>query len=237
MVSGSTSSYRDDDDRRDRLQQERLLRQARARDRRRDLGRSSNFAENVETIERVADRVANDVNALVRAWSAANAETVKGAVTVIGNIALDLFGGASRPSRRSAREPGYAPGYAPEYTPGYTGGSYGDTGYVRRRTSADRVEEVGDDVAGFTHSLSDALAGAASVVSRSSRRFQDEYDSALDDAEEGDRDLGRDDTDPRDTALEQGSVGEGGAEQAGAEFGAGIDQALGTRPPPRKRGA
>lgn len=233
MVSGSASAYRDEEDRRDRVQQERLVQRARAREQRRDLRRSGNFAENVETIDRVADRVANDVNALVRAWSAANAETFKGVVTVVGNVALDLFGGASRPSRRGGRSDYYDDRHRDDRYRDER-----DDGYATRRSRADRVEEVGDDVAGFTHSVSDALAGAASVVSRSSRRFQDEYDAALDDAEEGDRDLGREDTDPRDTRVaEQNDDRPADAQQAGAELGAGIDQALGTNStPPRKRG-
>jgi len=195
VANRSDKPNQGDSDRRDRVQHERLVRRARVRSRR-DLRSPRDFAENVETIDRVADRVANDVNALVRAWSAANAESFKGAVTILGNVALDLFGGATRASRRGDeayrddldREDEYAE-RDPDRAP---------APYATRRSNADRIEEAGDEVAGFTHAVSDALAGAASVVSRASRRFQDEYDNALDDAEDADRDLGREDTDPRD---------------------------------------
>ena len=66
MANRSNKPYQGDSDRRDRVQHERLVRRARVRSRR-DLRSPRDFAENVETIDRVADRVANDVNALVRA--------------------------------------------------------------------------------------------------------------------------------------------------------------------------
>jgi hypothetical protein len=156
VANRSDKPNQGDSDRRDRVQHERLVRRARVRSRR-DLRSPRDFAENVETIDRVADRVANDVNALVRAWSAANAESFKGAVTILGNVALDLFGGATRASRRGDeayrddldREDEYAE-RDPDRAP---------APYATRRSNADRIEEAGDEVAGFTHAVSDAFPG------------------------------------------------------------------------------
>ncbi|WP_298689378.1 hypothetical protein [uncultured Sphingomonas sp.] len=224
----------DDTDLRDRQERDRLVRRARREPPRyvRDSGRLS---DNVQTIDRVADRIANDVNALTRAWSASNAEVFKGVVTVVGNIALDLFGDARR-YRPSAYDDGDRDRDRDR-----------DRGSASRRRRPDAVEEVGGDLAGFTHSLSDAFAGAASVVARSSRRFQEEFDTALDESADFDSDIGRSDTDPsrepsrdRPARDAQDAVGEAGARVGAAvdDVGAAADTVaadLGDGPPGRRR--
>lgn len=232
---------RDDRDVRER---ERLSRQARQRDdrerERRGSRRRARVADNVDSVDRVADRVANDVNALVRAWSAANAETFKGVVTVAGNLVLDLFGGGDAdrprrdrgPSRRRAGRP-----RADDWDEDET--DEDDRGRRRSRT----IDDIGDDVGGVAASMSDALAEAASVVARSSRRFQDEYDSALDEGADFDRRLGRpldggeEDEESRDPRRRSGAARD--MEDAGADIGAAagdvVDAVVDTDAPSRRR--
>jgi hypothetical protein len=203
----------DDTDLRDRQERDRLVRRAR-REPPRTIRETGRLSDNVQTIDRVADRIANDVNALTRAWSASNAEIFKGVVTVVGNIALDLFGDA-----RTYRPVAYDDGTrdrdrAPDH----------DRGTASRRRRPDVVEEVGGDLAGFTHSLSDAFAGAASVVARSSRRFQEEFDSALDESAEFDSDIGRADTDPSEEPRRDRPARD--AQDAGGEAGARVGAAV-----------
>jgi hypothetical protein len=195
----------DDTDLRDRQERDRLLRRARDSDRReprrRIRDRGGRLSDNVQSADRVADRVANDVNALVRAWSASNAEAFKGIVTIVGNIALDLVGDA-RPRRSAAyddddRDEDDDRGTRPR---GYADDDDDDDDYrrtPRQGRRRDAVGDVGGDVADVTHSLSDAFAEAASVTARSSRRFQDEFDAALDESAELDDSVGRRDTNPR----------------------------------------
>jgi len=215
MAPDIRSGDSDDTDLRDRQARDRLVRRARASGRREPPRRvrapAYRLSDDVETIDRVADRIANDVNALFRAWSASNAEAFKGVVTIAGNIALDLFGDTQ--GRR----------------PAHAGDAYDadDRDVPPRRRSPDRAEDVGGDLADFTHSLSDALAGAASVVARSSRRFQNEFDSALDETVDYDSDLGRTGTDPIEGASRDPSSRDarGAVDDAGAHAGAAIDEA------------
>jgi hypothetical protein len=279
-----------DTETRDIEDRQRLVRRARRRqvreDEDRDRGRPGRLVDDVQSIDRVADRVANDVNALVRAWSAANAETFKGVVTVAGNIALDLLG--SRRGRSARRRPDDRE-VAPYDDDGFERGAssmrsderdhdryraYGSGGYAAgepeigrrplrsdrdaedgRRRPARAVDDIGSGVSGLTSSLSGALADAASVVSRSSRRFQEEYDAALDESRDFDRELGRDEYDEADEEAPRGretrddqdrnrarrsahrrdsAERTDDLEQAGASIGSGIGEAAEalTRPPP-----
>ena len=133
-------------------------------------GGGRRVAKDMNVIEDVAHSVANDVNALVQAWSEANAEIVKGVVSVIGNLVIDVNEsvaqmGLREPLRRAS-----------EHRRGKRG---------EGRDEDEDVDDVGHGATRLGHSVSAALHDTASVIQRSSQRFQRKYD-AVSKGENGD---------------------------------------------------
>ena len=131
------------------------------RDDERDLG------ENVGSAEGAVHNVTNDVNALVQAWSDANAEVVKGLASVVSSLVLDLNESIGAPVR------------------------------ARRRRSADEIdddedyedeEEISGGLSRVSRSLSDAISETANVFQRSGDRFQQRYSAVGRGAEDTDED-------------------------------------------------
>lgn len=126
-------------------------------------GSGRKLAKDMNVIEDVAHNVANDVNAVVQAWSEANAEMVKGVVSIVSNLVVDLNESVTRiglrePTRRA--------------------------GEHRRRKRGEGHDEdedaddVGHGATRISRSVSDALHDTASVIQRSSQRFQQRFDEA-----------------------------------------------------------
>jgi hypothetical protein len=110
-------------------------------------------------MEGVVHNVANDVNAVVQAWSDANAEVVKGIVSVVSNLFVDINDSVAG-GRRARRD------QDPD--------TDRDDDDDDTRDFA-RSADLGDGVTRLSRSLSDAMNEAANVLQRSGERFQRRY--------------------------------------------------------------
>jgi hypothetical protein len=114
-------------------------------------------------LEESAYRVANDVDAIVQAWSTANAEVFKGLVRVVGGL---LTGVSDTVSDR-----------------GSAGGDKGE--------DEDAIKDAQNKITGVTQRVADALNETAGVLQRSSERFQERLKEASDEAGKADTQAGR----------------------------------------------
>lgn len=117
--------------------------------------------DNLDSLHDAAESTADDLDAVGRALSTASSEAIRGAATVAQNLALDLFDAGQR-----------------------AGGDDDDEDIddedVDERPRR-RRRRVSSWIADLSSSFSEAMADAAGVLARSSRRFQDEYDALQDD--------------------------------------------------------